>query len=234
MQKLRFACLPVLAILLFVFMAQAAASQEGGSCTPKFTIYSAEMFEATAGSSIEIDVAVKNTGACAGSTVVIAEVPEGWNKTKIVTDTLQPGGSYISSIKITLPEDAKSSIVNLIAPGANVSPIKIVIGGIAPEENASQENVTPEQKNETQPPAPNITPIIPAKNDTVINLPQENAQPQPNETEPAQNQPESGSVTGLMTSNPSAQIAIFTILIFGAGYLASRIKSEGFRYRFKN
>jgi len=94
--------------------------------------------------------------------------------------------------------------------------------------------VTPEQKNETQPPAPNITPIIPAKNDTVINLPQENAQPQPNETEPAQNQPESGSVTGLMTSNPSAQIAIFTILIFGAGYLASRIKSEGFRYRFKN
>ena len=231
MQKLRFACLPVLAILLFVFMAQAAASQEGGSCTPKFTIYSAEMFEATAGSSIEIDVAVKNTGACAGSTVVIAEVPEGWNKTKIVTDTLQPGGSYISSIKITLPEDAKSSIVNLIAPGANVSPIKIIIGGIIPEENASQANVTPEKENETQPPAVNITPIMPIKNDTVI-APQENVQPQQNETQPVQNQP-AGSVTGLVTSNPSAQIAIFAILVFGAGYLASRIKSEGFRYRFK-
>jgi len=231
MQKLRFACLPVLAILLFVFMAQAAASQEGGSCTPKFTIYSAEMFEATAGSSIEIDVAVKNTGACAGSTVVIAEVPEGWNKTKIVTDTLQPGGSYISSIKITLPEDAKSSIVNLIAPGANVSPIKIIIGGIIPEENASQANVTPEKENETQPPAVNITPIMPIKNDTVI-APQENVQPQQNETQPVQNQP-AGSVTGLVTSNPSAQIAIFAILVFGAGYLASRIKREGFRYRFR-
>jgi len=233
MQKSRFACLPFLAILIFVFMAHVGAGQEGGSCTPEFAIYSAETFEAAAGSSIEIDVLVKNTGACAGSTVVIAEVPKGWNKTKIVTDRLEQGESYPSSIKITLPDGAESAIVNLIAPGANVSPVKIVIGGIAPEENASQENVTSEQENETQPPAPNITPIIPAKNDTVINLPQENAQPQPNETEPAQNQPESGSVTGLVTANPSAQIAIFAILVFGAGYLASRIKSEGFRYRFK-
>jgi hypothetical protein len=206
MQKPRFVCLPVLAILAFVFIAQAAAGQEGASCTPEFAIYSAEMFEATAGSSIEIDVAVKNTGACAGSVVVIAEVPEGWNKTKIVTGALQPGNSSISTIKITLPGDAKSAIINLIAPGANISSVKIVVGGIIPEENASQENVTPEQ---------------------------ENAQPQPNETEIAQSQPEAIPTTGLVTANPSAQIAVFVILIFGAGYLASRIKSEGFRYRFK-
>jgi hypothetical protein len=116
-------------------------------------------------------------------------------------------------MKIIIPGGANSSVINLTAPGADPFPVKIIVGG-QPIEGLS----TSENKTQIQLPAA-IIPIAPAKNDSVINVPQEN-------------QPV-GSVTGLVTANPSAQIAIFAILIFGAGYLAGRMKREGFSYRFR-
>jgi hypothetical protein len=225
MQKSRFALL-ALSILAFIFLAQATLGQDSSGCTPQFVISSTDSVDASAESLIWIRVTVTNTGECDGTATVTPEVPDIWAGSTFITSNLGPGESENSSMKIIIPGGANSSVINLTAPGADPFPVKIIVGG-QPIEGLS----TSENKTQIQPPAASIIPITPAKNDTVIKVPQENAQ-QPNATGAVQNQP-AGSVTGLVTANPSAQIAIFAILIFGAGYLAGRMKREGFSYRFR-
>ena len=208
-----------------ILFSAVALAQTEGSCTPQFLISSPESVSMTK-TFVWVHIDVTNTGSCEGSTTVYPVLPEGWYWDNFTTKTLQAGESENSSIKIFTSDDSKSVTIQFLADGANSSQTKIVIGGMVPEEVANP----PEQKNETQPPI-----IVPAANPAPISVPQEtqpSVQQEPNETVAEQNQP-AGSVTGLLTANPSAQIAVFAILLFGAGYLVATMKSEGFRYRFR-
>jgi hypothetical protein len=204
-------CLSVLAILVAPVLMQAAAGQE---CTPEFAIYSAESVEGAPATFVRVDIAVKNAGSCAGMATVSAQYPENWLASTFTTGEIQPGETDTKhSIKVIMPSGAKSSVINFTAPGANATSTKIIIGGLPVEEK----NET--RQEQTQ---PAINPDVIKPEET----PQQQAEPQ------AQNQPAS-PVTGLLTANPSFQIAVFAIMLFGAGYLVARIKSEGFRYRFR-
>lgn len=217
MLKPAFVCLSVFAILAapFTFMHATAGQAEG--CTPQFAIYSAESIDGVPGTFVRIHIAVKNTGSCAGSAIVSAQYPENWLASTFTTDEIQPGGTDTTqSIKVIIPYGAKTSVINFTAPGANGSSTEIMIA-------ASGEAVQNEPAQQNQMPVINVT-SNPAINTSAIK-PQE-MQPQ------AQNQPAS-SVTGLVTANPSVQIAVFAVIVFGAGYMVARIKSEGFRYRFR-
>jgi hypothetical protein len=205
-----------------ILFSAVALAQTEGSCTPQFSISSPESVSMSK-TFVWVDITVTNTGSCEGSTTVYPMMPDSWySSANFTTKTLQPGESDNSSIKIIPPDGASSATIQFAADGANSSQTKIVIGGIAPAENQTQ----------TKPPVTSTPPVMPIKNQTII-APQENPQPQPNETGAVQNQPEAVPTTGLVTSNPASQIAVFVILIFGAGYLAARIRIGGFRYRFK-
>ena len=210
-----------LPIIAAVFLSAATLSQ--GQCTPQFSISSPESVNMTK-TFVWVHIDVANTGSCEGSTIVYSVRPDGWYVDNFTTRTLQPGESDNSSIKI-FTSDPKSVTIQFLAEGASASETKIIIGGMAPEAVVNP----PAQKNETQPPV-----IAPAPSPAPITVPQEQpaVQQEPNETAAEQNQP-GGSVTGLLTANPYAQMAIFIILVFGAGYLTARVKSEGFRYRFR-
>jgi hypothetical protein len=232
----------ILTIAAFAFFPVVILAQTEGSCTPQFSISSPQSVD-MGSAPVWVDITVTNTGSCEGSTTVYPLMPDGWfNGSDFTTKTLQPGESDNSTIKI-FTSDTNSATIQFAADGANSSQTEIIIGGVAPVENATQANATPVQSNETQPPI-----ITPAANTSVISVPQETqpsqnpnatsvqapqpSQQQTNETGAAQNQPAS-SVTGLVTANPASQIAVFAILVFGAGYLTARIKREGFRYRFR-
>jgi len=212
-----------LPIIAAVFLSVAVISRAQGQCIPQFSISSPESVDMS-NRPVWVHIDVTNTGSCEGSTTVYSVRPDGWYVDNFTTRTLQPGESDNSSIKIFALEP-KSVTIQFLAEGASASETKIIIGGVAPEALVN----APAQKNETQPPV-----IAPAPNPAPITAPQEQpaVQQEPNETAAEQNQP-GGSVTGLLTANPYAQMAIFVILVFGAGYLTARIKTEGFRYRFR-
>ncbi|HJW97185.1 MAG TPA: NEW3 domain-containing protein [archaeon] len=204
------------ALLFHVAYAQSECAQ--------FSIYTAESVQAEPGSSVNIDVAVTNTGTCAGETAVAAKVPDGWNSTSLFfTKKLGPGDSDPTGvIKITIPADAQTSTVEFMAESANSSFTEVIIeGSEAPAEPQNQTQAEPPVITPT-PPIPITTPEAPAE--TPAETP---AQPEPQAEQTA------GDVTGLLTGNPAAQIAVFAFLFFGAGFLAGKMKSEGFRYRFR-
>jgi hypothetical protein len=219
-----------LSIIAGVLLSAAALSQS--QCTPQFSISSPESVEMTEG-LVWVQIQVTNTGSCEGSATVYLSKPEGWYYGEnFTTATLQPGESENSSMKI-FTSNPNSATVQFLAEGAATSETKIIIGGIVPEGSPAQPAPAapaPEEKKEA--------PVIaPAPSPAPITVPQETepvAQPaqQANEA-PAQSQTETAPTTGLLTSNPSAQIAVFALLFFGAGYLVATIRGEGFRYRFK-
>jgi hypothetical protein len=209
----------MLAILMAPVLMQAAAGQDE-NCTPQFAIYSAESVDGAPATFVIIHIAVKNTGSCAGTLTVSAQHPENWLASTFTTGVIQPGDVDTTQfIKVIMPSDAVTSVINFTAPGANGSSTTVIIAGSSQKE--------PGQQNQT--PVINVIPN-PAINTSAIK-PQE-TQPQQQAEPQTQNQPAS-SVTGLLTANPSVQITIFAILLFGAGYTFARMKTEGFRYRFK-
>ena len=209
-----------ISIIAGVLLSAAALSQ--GQCTPQFSIKSPESVDMTT-TVVWVQIEVTNTGSCEGSTTVYPVLPEGWYKgDNFTTANLQPGEIENSSMKIYTSGDS-SATIQFLAEGASASETKMIVGGMAPEEAPA-----PEQKNET--------PVIaPAPSPAPITVPQETqpVQQAPAEPAPAQSQTETAPATGLLTSNPSAQIAVFALLFFGAGYLVATIRGEGFRYRFK-
>lgn len=229
MSKFRLFLAVVFPVVIFSHMA---AGQAG--CA-QFAIYTTERVEANPGSSLSIDVAVNNTGTCAGDTLVLVKpsLPEGWSGTKFFTKKLSPGETEISSIEIDIPQDAQSAVITFIGDSATESSTEVVIGG-----QELQENVT-SNRNETAV-LPVSTPEIPAVNITNPPAPLEETTneteeiQQTSDQEPVSAQQPAGSVTGLISANPFAQAAVFILLIFGAGYLLGKGKVEGFRYRYRN
>src|SRR4030042_48231 len=116
-----------IAILAAALLFHVAYAQE---CA-QFSIYTAESIEAEAGSSVSIDVAVTNTGTCAGEAAVAAKVPDGWNSTSLFfTKKLGPGDSDPTGvIKITIPADAQTANVEFTAESANSSFTEVLIEG---------------------------------------------------------------------------------------------------------
>ncbi|MCX6815050.1 MAG: hypothetical protein NTY20_05370 [Candidatus Aenigmarchaeota archaeon] len=228
MQKPRFACLPVFAILAFVFIAQATFAQDSSGCAPQFAITSPDSVNISK-TFVWIDITVTNTGSCEASTTVYPLIPEGWySGANFTTSSLKAGQSENSSIKIIIPDGEKSAIIWFAADGANISPTKIVIGGVVPEDAAN-----PAEQNQTQAPLINktATPIINAT------VPASKPEQQENATEPAQKQPEAIPTTGLVTANPVTQYVVVILLVAGGIYFGLRFLRggfpRGFKYRYK-
>ena len=212
----------ILGILTIALLVQPAYSQE---CA-QFSIFTAESVQAEPGSSVNIEVAVKNTGTCAGQTLVAAQVPDGWTAGQFETKSIAPDGSDFSEIKIIIPAGANTSTVEFMAESANSSFTEVIIG--PPE--APAEEAPPAELPEEEPPVITPAPTIPITTpETPAEAPAETPAQQP---EPQAEQT-TGDVTGLVTGNPISQIVIFALLFFGAGFVVGRMKNEGFRYRFK-
>jgi hypothetical protein len=193
---------------MVLFFMQAASAQEGTACTMDFTIYTAESIEAQAGTTVDIELAVKNTGTCTASARIVKSLPEGWSGSNYTTPTLTPGDNDVTTLEINIPSDAENSTINFTAAGGTKqASVEVIV---------TSENQTPVI---TPAPAPIITP-------------QEPQPKQQENTTPQAEQPES-SVTGLVTSNPAVQSIVLFIIVFGAGYLLGKGKGEGFRYRFR-
>ena len=222
MLKPELACLSAFAVLLSFWSIHPAAGQD---CTPEFAIYSAESIEGSPASFEIVRIAVKNTGSCAGTATVSAEVPQDWLANTFTTEEIPPGDTDTSnSIKVIIPSGAVTSIVNFTAPGAKGGSTKMIIAG-SPEVAGEPVQEQPVQ----QEPAPsliiNTTPAAPISPAAPAAQPAQESEPQAEQT--------SLPSTGLVSANPAAQVAVFGLLIFGAGYLLGKTKGDGFRYRFK-
>jgi hypothetical protein len=208
-----------LSIITAFFLSAAALAQ--GQCTRQFSITSPGSVD-MAKTVVWVEIQVANTGSCEGSAMVYPVLPEGWYYGgNFTTGTLQPGESENSSIKIFTSQES-SAVIRFLAEGAAAAETKMIIGGMEPGEAPTQETAPQE---EAKPPL-----ITPAPTITPISFPRE---AQPAESAPAESQTEAVPSTGLLTSNPAAQIAVFALLLLGAGYLLATIRSEGFRYRFR-
>jgi hypothetical protein len=215
-----------------LLLSSLAAGQE--SCA-WFSILAADTINAEPGTSIDIDLAIRNTGTCAGDTMVIAVVPKDtdWSATQFLTKELAPGETQMTEanpIKISIPADAQTSKITLLADSAEPLNIDVIIGDI-PVQNAIEQ--TP-----SEPPV-NVTPTIPVINVTnIIPLPVEET---PNESEPQEIEKQSADqepaaiqtspTTGLLTANPAVYGAILVVFLFGAVYLYESRKIHGYRYR---
>jgi hypothetical protein len=216
----------ILAFSLFSVLLFSLASAQ--DCTSELTIIAADGINADAGTTLDIDLKVENTGTCTVETPVMAKVPEGWSATNF-SITLTPGGVYFTEDKplmVTIPAEAQTSTITIYAESAEPKNIEIIIGG-SPIQNVTEE--TPPE------PLVNVTPIIPVINPEPA--PVQETVPAENKTQEEHAQPEAAepasSVTGLLTGSPAIQSAVIVILILGGALVYQTIKGQGFRYRFK-
>jgi len=221
--------IPLLAFAtLALLFSNLAAGQEGCS---KFTLYAADSIDAEPGTTIDIDLAVKNTGSCAGQTMVAVDVPKGWSATPMTFETgsITTNVMHMETIQLTIPADVQSSNISLYAESAEPLTIQIIIGG-SPVQNATEQD--PEIPVNVTPTLPiiNVTNKLPAPLEETLNESEtEEVQQQTADQEPAATQ--GTGVTGLVTSNPAVYGAILVVFLFGAIYLYESRKLHGYSYR---